>query len=359
MFATVISTLFVLSCANKLAPGGGPPDKTPANLIHTEPADRSTNVTDPSFVFEFDDYVDRSIRNAISIQPAARFSTSYYGDEIAITFDEDLLPNTTYAITLGTEWKDLRGNSPTAAATIIFSTGPGLDSGVIQGQVSAGNLQELFVFAYPNAETLDTSFSPAADPAVYRIPVGTSGAFMIGGLKDGLYRVLVARDRNKNLIVDPGEDFAIDYSDIQVSSGLSRKSNLKIDNPIDTSAVIGTGKGADTLKPDTSKSRIEPGSATGVFADSVNFGPPYLLRLTDKSGSIQAAVSVVNGETWTISSVAPGTYTVDVVKDDNGNGFYDPGTVRPFTFGERWRPIGISITIRERWTTEGISIFVR
>lgn len=359
MVAMVISTLFVLSCANRLAPGGGPPDKTPASLIKTEPADRSTNITDQSFVFEFDDYIDRSIRNAILIQPAIRFSTSYYGDEIAITFEEDLLPNTTYAITLGTEWKDLRGNSPTSATTITFSTGPDLDSGVIHGQVSSGNLQELFVFAYPNAEKLDTSFSPAADPAVYRIPVGTSGSFMIGGLKDGLYRVLVARDRNKNIIVDPGEDFAIDYSDIQVSSGLSRKSNLKIDNPIDTSAVTGTGKGADTSKPDTSNARIEPGSATGVFADSVNFGPPYLLRFIDKSGSIQAAISVVQGETWTISSIAPGTYTVDVVNDINGNGLYDPGTVRPFTFGEHWKPIGISITIRERWTTEGISIIVR
>lgn len=356
---TLISSLFVLSCANRLPPGGGPPDKTPASLLKTEPANRSINVTDQTFDFEFDDYVDRSIRNAISIQPAARFSTSYYGDEIAITFEEDLLPNTTYAITLGTEWKDLRGNSPPSATTIIFSTGPELDSGIIQGQVSALNFQDLYVLAYSDADKLDTSFSPAVNPSVYRIPVGTSGAFAIGGLKDGWYRVLAARDRNENKIVDAGEDYSIDYSDIQVVNGRSRESNLKIVVQVDTDAVLGKEEQTDSSKSDSSTVRIEPGSASGVLIDSINFGPPYLLRFIDKTGSIQAALPVVQGETWTISSIKPGTYTVDVVKDINGNGLYDPGTVRPFTFGERWKLIGISITIRERWTTDDINVIVR
>lgn len=352
-------SLFVSSCANRVAPSGGPVDKTPALLTKTIPADRSTNVAEETFAFEFDDYVDRSILNAISIQPAARFSSDYYGDEITVTFEEDLLPNTTYALTIGTDWKDLHQNPPPAAITIIFSTGPVLDSGIINGKVSSYSMKDLFVLAYPDADKLDTSFNPTITPSVYRIPVGTSGSFVIGGLKDGWYRLLVARDANRNNIVDGGEDYAIEYSDIEVAGGLARESLLRIDDPKDTVSISDTTSITDTSKADSTKKRVEHGSASGIFVDSISIGPPYLVRFINTTGSVQAALHVVQGETWTISSIAPGAYSIDVVQDVNSNGKYDSGSLTPFTYGERWKSLGISITIRERWTTDDIRIIVR
>jgi len=182
----------------KVAPSGGEADKIPAAVKSTSPPDRSINVSDPTIVFEFDDYIDRSVRNSITIQPVTRFSSSYGGDELSITLEDTLRPNTTYAITLGTDWRDLRGNTPPSATTIIFSTGPTLDSGKIVGNVSTSSAADLFVFAYADAHQLDTSFTPVTTTPQYRMPVGSSGAFTIGGLRDGVYRMMAVRDKNTN-----------------------------------------------------------------------------------------------------------------------------------------------------------------
>jgi len=347
---TSAASLILASCAMKVAPTGGDPDKTPAAVVKTVPADRTLNVNDQTIVFEFDDYVDRGVRNSITIQPIVKFSSTYGGDELTVTIEEDLLPNTTYAITLGTDWRDLRGNTPVSASTIIFSTGPSLDSGTITGTVSTASQTDLIVVAYANADKLDTAFNPMTVPPNYRIPVGSNGSFVIGGLRDGNYRVLSVRDRNRNALIDIGEEFSIDHSDLTITNGTSRKVGLRIDVPADTS----TKKPVDTTKP-----APEFGGATGVFNDSSASKPPYLMRLIDKQGRVAAAITVAQGEQWEFSTVLPGVYTVDVINDVNANGRYDIGTAYPFAFGEKWTPTGVTLTIRERWSTDDVRVILK
>ncbi len=212
---------------------GGPKDTTPASITSTVPPSGTASYNGNTVVFAFDDYVDRSARNAISVLPNARFTTSYAGDEIEVAFPDPLDANTTYTVTLGTEWTDLRGNKPTAAHTIVFSTGAVIDTGHISGYVRAGAAQNLFFFCYQNADTLSDTFSPRVLSPKYRLPIGTDGTFSLRGLSDGRYRVLVVRDDNRNGLLDNTEDFVVAPADVVVQNGQSEPLSLLLGPAID------------------------------------------------------------------------------------------------------------------------------
>ncbi len=218
----------------KVAPTGGPRDTEPAVVVETEPRNGATNVALPTVRFVFDDYVDRSVRNAITVLPAVRFQTSYAGDEIEITFTDSLAPATTYTVTLGTTWTDVRGNTPTQSYTIAFSTGDVLDSGVIVGKAYGSSLASATVLCYPRIQFDSASFSPSSTRALYAQPLGTSGAFSLRGLADGRYRVIVVRDENRNLLVDANEEYCIAPNDVVVAQGRADALLLLLGAPLDT-----------------------------------------------------------------------------------------------------------------------------
>lgn len=220
-------------CAMKVAPTGGPRDTTPAEVVSVEPPSGTTSFAGRSVTFAFDDYVDRSIRNAITILPAVRFSVSYSGDEISVDFKEPLAANTTYTITLGTEWSDVRGNKPMSAFTTVFSTGPAVDTGQIMGLVSAASLTGVSVFCYPYEPGFDTAFTPWNARPRYLLPTGQSGRFAIKGLAHGRYRLLAVRDENRNGLIDAREDFAVAPSDITVDTSVAASVNLRMGPFID------------------------------------------------------------------------------------------------------------------------------
>ena len=225
--------LFLAGCAMKVAPTGGPKDAEPAVLTVMTPPSGTTSMKERTITFEFDDYVDRSVRNAITILPNARFSTTYSGDELDITFEEPLDTNTTYTVTLGTEWSDLRGNKPSESYTMVFSTGDHIDSGSISGQVFGQSLANVVIFCYQRGDTLPSTFSPRTVAPKFRLPVGSSGAFSLKGLPDGLYRVVAARDDNRNGLLENTEDFVNAPADVSVVNGSAKPLALLLGKAID------------------------------------------------------------------------------------------------------------------------------
>ena len=226
--AIIAAVLLGTGCANKVAPSGGPRDSIPAKIVFAEPPSGTTNFAADEIRLAFDDYIDRGIRNAITVLPSRRFSTSYAGDEISIAFREPLDSATTYSITIGTDWTDARGNRPQQAYTYVFSTGAAIDSGSINGRIVATSLQNVIVMCYPDADTLTPTFTPIGNKAPYIIPVGTSGAFSIKGLADGRYRVIACRDENRNMMMDINEEFVTSPNDVSVTSAQSSYLLLRI-----------------------------------------------------------------------------------------------------------------------------------
>jgi uncharacterized protein (DUF2141 family) len=234
----MIASLLLVSCAMKVAPTGGPRDTEAAVVIETEPRNGSTNVGTPIVRFVFDDYVDRSVRNAVTVLPVVRFQTSYAGDEIEVTFTDTLAPNTTYTVTLGTSWTDVRGNTPAQSTTIAFSTGSSLDSGVVAGKVFGASLASVTVFCYPQQQIDSASFSPRSVRPLYFQPLGTTGAFAIRGLADGRYRVIAVRDENRNTLLDGTEEYCIAPQDVVVAQGKASDLRLLLGPPLDSLGPI-------------------------------------------------------------------------------------------------------------------------
>lgn len=351
----LLLTVLISSCAMKVAPEGGPKDKVAAKIVEIEPASGTRNIMPDGITFSFDDYIDRSVRNAFVIQPSTRFSTSYAGDEVEVSFEEPLKPNTTYVITLGTEWKDLRGNTPAEAVTMVFSTGPDLDSGRVTGSITTQKKQNLAALLYVGADTLSASFDPRTRKPEYRMPIGTSGNFVIGGLRDARYRLLVIRDDNKNFLLDANEDFVFAPEDLDIISGASYPQQLLLGPSV--TAQTDTVIPSDSTKLDSV--RVDPGNIIGSFADSLDLKGPYLLRLRSTTDMVIRSISLAGDGAFTVDSVPPGSYAMDIVIDRNNNGLYDHGTPAPFQHGERWIPIQGTITVRSRWSTEDVKVVLR
>lgn len=346
LLALLVASSAVTGCAIKGPPSGGPPDTTPPEVVRITPENGTRNVTNPSITIEFSEYVDRGVRNALRIQPRVRFTSTYAGDELRIDFEEPLAQNTTYTLTLGTDWKDLKGNSPREATSVSFSTGSDIDTGRISGRVYGMDLRAVQIFLYTSAQI--DSFNPMRDQPSYIMPVGTSGSFTVEGLKPGDYRMIAVQDANSNNLLDASESYAMASHDVGIPTSTGTL-HLLLGPSI--SAQQDTTVATDTVSTDLPMGRIE-----GTAELLPNENGPYLARFLDSSRRSVRTAPITPGALWVVAEIPPGTYSIDLFVDVNGNGTYDHGFPVPFQFAEPWLPTLLTVTVRPRWTTDGVRI---
>ncbi|TAL70292.1 MAG: hypothetical protein EPN82_03405 [Bacteroidetes bacterium] len=231
----IIVLSIVNGCANVQPPSGGLPDKTAPEIIENEPANGTLNFSGNSISLKFNKYMNKNeVSENVFISPEAPFTLDWSGKELEIEFTEPLAKNTTYALTLGTEYTDLRQNKPAEAYTLIFSTGNVIDSGIIKGRLFDKTPSGVFIFCYKingmNPDTLNISHTKPYS----RIQVGTNGNFEFHALQDGLYRLFSVRDKFKDGIYDNGmDDFGAAGYDINLKQDSAAFINMKIGPAID------------------------------------------------------------------------------------------------------------------------------
>ncbi|MBL7998871.1 MAG: Ig-like domain-containing protein [Candidatus Kapabacteria bacterium] len=228
---------FLSSCANVQAPPGGPEDKTAPFVDTSGLASGTVNFAAKELWVQFSEYVDKGkVIENIFLSPEKRLEYSWSGKELTIRFAEPLDSNTTYSLTLGTDYTDLRGNKPASAHTIVFSTGSRLDSCTIQGTLDDANPAGVYAFLYPlsgiNPDTLDyTKTKPR-----YRTQVGTDKSFIFKALTPGLYRVVAVRDQLKNGLYDQGDGYGTMTHDITLQQGEPTVVKLRVGNTLQIQA---------------------------------------------------------------------------------------------------------------------------
>lgn len=253
------------SCANSQPPSGGPPDKEPPEIISYSPQNGTLNFHDETITLEFSEYVNKvKVAENIFISPNKRLDYSWSGRELEITIDEPLDTNTTYSLTLGTEYADLANNKPIQAFTLIFSTGSHLDSGIIRGKLTANEPSGVFIFLYPISRINPDTLNPSHTKPKYRTQVGTSGAFEFRALPEGLYRLFAVKDVYKDEFYDETIDaFGAPQSDI-----ILRKDSIPM-------VHIRLGEVADVIAPQlfdvfASRFTIEAQFSKDIDTNSVN-----------------------------------------------------------------------------------------
>ena len=207
---------FLISCANVVAPTGGEVDKTPPQILASDPIQRATNVHPTSISLTFNTFIaqrDR-VQQSLSLTPPLKTDYAWFGKTLLVNFREPLDSNTTVSLTLGTDYTNWDGNKPEAAYTLIFATGGKLDSGTIRGTLEQFGIQSaqtrndgVMAFLYPlgggiNPDTLN----PAHTKPKYKLPLGSKGTFEFSALAQGAYRLFAVKDEFRNEVIDAGTD---------------------------------------------------------------------------------------------------------------------------------------------------------
>ena len=96
-------SLIIASCANRVAPSGGPKDLTPPELVSSEPAASSTGFAGNTISLHFDEYVQlKEVGKQLIVSPplASPPIVSASGKTVQLRF-EKLQDATTYSFSFG------------------------------------------------------------------------------------------------------------------------------------------------------------------------------------------------------------------------------------------------------------------
>lgn len=214
LISVILIYILTTSCANIQSPPGGSGDTTAPNIEYSYPEDKTINFQDDEIRIGFDEYMNRSkVIENLHITPDVPMTFDWSSTELEISFTEPLEENTTYAISLGTDFTDYYNNSPKSSFSFIFSTGNILDSGSIRGKIFAKDTKGKYVFLYKSTNGVFPNM--ATEEPDYFVSIGSSGTYEFVALKPGEYRLLAIDDKFQNKIYDDQVDgFGTSLNDV-------------------------------------------------------------------------------------------------------------------------------------------------
>ena len=214
--AAIIAGIFIpvmlpSSCANTTTPPtGGPKDTIPPVLKGISPLPGAVNVPvhKTKLEFKFNEYVVVKDLNSIYLSPPLEKAPKYRmnGKTLVVYFESDLEPNTTYTLDLTGAVADNNEGNMFPGYTLVFSTGPQIDSMLMTGIVQDCNTLK------PVKGATVMLYKDAADSAVFlQRPVASAktddwGFFCVRNIQDTVYRVYAIKDENNNNKYDPDNE---------------------------------------------------------------------------------------------------------------------------------------------------------
>ncbi|MEM8901541.1 MAG: Ig-like domain-containing protein, partial [Bacteroidota bacterium] len=209
--------LLLAGCANQLAPTGGPRDKTPPELVKTNPPNQSLNLSARSFTFVFNEAIKLPKYNEeVFISPLLKrrpnIILSDNSKRVKIKFNEDLLPNTTYVIALNGVTDNFENNEMKQSISYAFSTGAQLDSMEIEGQIwspiAGEGRAEMLVMLFDADSVLGNDLLRKRPSYITR--TDSFGVFSFSYLRNVPYKIFGIMDDDKsNTYSQPSEEVAI------------------------------------------------------------------------------------------------------------------------------------------------------
>jgi hypothetical protein len=197
-------------CAQITPLTGGKKDPTPPKALKYYPENASLNFTSKTIEVQFDEYIVlKDIANQFIITPQTKEPPDIQasGKKLKITFNETLLPNTTYKLAFGNAISDLNESNVLQNFEYIFSTGQTIDSLKLSGQVlnafDKKPVSQVLIGLY-NINTNDSSVYK--DKPLYISKTNEGGYFSFNYLPSSPFKIVAIKDQNKNLLYDGSEE---------------------------------------------------------------------------------------------------------------------------------------------------------
>jgi len=197
-------------CAQITPLSGGKKDITPPKVLVYSPENASLNFNTKTIDIQFDEYITiKDIANQFIITPQVKEAPEIQtlGKKLKITFNEPLLPNTTYKLAFGNAISDLNESNVLQNFEYIFSTGSTIDSLKLHGKINNALDRK------PEAQILVGLYSKdAKDSVVYKekplyiSKTNSDGTFNFNYLPNTSFKIAAIKDQNKNLLYDGSEE---------------------------------------------------------------------------------------------------------------------------------------------------------
>jgi hypothetical protein len=211
-------------CAYKVAPSGGPEDKTPPEIISHFPQTDSVGIKQLHFIeIEFSETIRRTtLPNNFWMLPELENNLEVEwkgGRKVRFVLQDSLEKNQTYVFTLGTGITDMHSNILSSPFQIAFSTGKKLDNGSISGQVFADQLQrDVYIYAYLVQDSTDLDSLIYSKPRYYS-QIDKMGKFRLNYLSLNTYRMIALSDEDYNEIYTIETDqIGLPFTDVTLDS---------------------------------------------------------------------------------------------------------------------------------------------
>lgn len=193
--------ILVTSCAQPISPTGGKKDIIAPTLLSSIPTNKQTNYKGRTIDLEFDEYiVAENLQQKLLITPdAGEYDSKIRPTGLRLTFKKSLDTATTYSLSFGDAIKDFSEKNPARNLRVVFSTGLGIDSAFVSGQVkdllTDKPLLETLVGLYPNTDTLNIEKMKPS----YFTRSDSAGLFSIENIRPATYRLYAFDDKNRSL----------------------------------------------------------------------------------------------------------------------------------------------------------------
>ncbi len=204
----VLLPLFSPSCANTTqAPSGGKKDTIPPLIIDIKPLPGAVGVplSGASFVFSFNEFVTIKTPSNIFLSPPQGRppKARLRGRNLIVSFEEDLMPNTTYTLSFTDAIADANEGNMFPGYTYVFSTGNQIDSMMMTGTVVDCN-----TLAPVKGATVLLHKDHADSALFLHKPYAAAktddwGYFVLPFIQDTVYRLYAIRDANNDQIYNP------------------------------------------------------------------------------------------------------------------------------------------------------------
>jgi hypothetical protein len=202
--------LVCVQCAQITPLTGGKKDDVAPKALSYKPENASLNFNSRIIDVQFDEYIVlKDVTNQFIITPQTKEAPEIeaFGKKLRITFNESLLPNTTYKLAFGNAITDLNESNTLQNFEYIFSTGSTIDSLRLSGQILAATdrkpVKQILIGLY-NADATDSIVYK--EKPLYISKTDDAGKFSFNYLPDSKFKLIGIRDQNKNLMYDGSEE---------------------------------------------------------------------------------------------------------------------------------------------------------
>ena len=225
-----VLVLGMSSCANIIAPTGGPKDTLAPMLDTTRsyPKMEQLNFTDKKVILAFDEWIKtEKLKQDLIITPRVEnYSYKVIKKRLEITFLQPLDSNTTYNLDFRNTIQDITEGNPTPVR-LAFSTGNKLDTMQIKGKVTEVLTNTVGKNVMLALYKVDDTLNIEEDPPYYLTQTNNGGYFNFKNIKANRYRLYALRDANNNKYYNKGEFIGFVPGIIDLNQG--NRDSLDID----------------------------------------------------------------------------------------------------------------------------------